>query len=107
MKFCQKCGNIMKVQADDGGKFLFCRSCGIKEKLEGRIELYNARKMEKKEVLVLKDLKEEFPVTAILCPKCEVLREAYWTMQQTRGGDEPPTRFYQCKTCNWRWREYS
>lgn len=107
MKFCDRCGNLMKVKGESNAKFLYCHSCGNKAKLEGKLELSDSRKIEKKEVIVMGDSKEEFPVTRILCPKCGAMRDAYWTMQQTRGGDEPPTRFYQCKFCNWRWREYS
>ena len=107
MKFCDKCGNLMKVKTEFNEKFLFCRSCGNKARLDGKMELPDTRSMEKKEVVVVEESKDEFPVTNVLCPKCGLMREAYWTMQQTRGGDEPPTRFYHCKTCNWRWREYS
>ncbi|MBI2084218.1 MAG: transcription factor S [Candidatus Aenigmarchaeota archaeon] len=107
MKFCDKCGNLMNVKTEFSAKFLYCRSCGNKTRLNEKLELSDTRKIEKKEVIVVEDEKEEFPVTQILCPKCGVIRDAYWTMQQTRGGDEPPTRFYQCKECSWRWREYS
>lgn len=50
---------------------------------------------------------QDLPTTTILCPECNEVKEAYWWMQQTRGADEPPTRFYECKKCKYRWREYS
>jgi DNA-directed RNA polymerase subunit M len=40
------------------------------------------------------------------CPKCGH-GKATWFMQQTRGGDEPTTRFYRCVKCNHTWREYA
>ena len=64
---------------------------------------YNGQKMAK----VVSEETSEFAVTKVLCPKCEKTVEAEWAMQQTRGADEPPTRFYRCKTCGHVWREYS
>ena len=40
------------------------------------------------------------------CPKCGNM-EAYSWQRQTRGGDEPATRFYRCVKCSKTWREYS
>lgn len=42
------------------------------------------------------------------CPKCGFAR-ATWFMIQTRGGDEPTTRFYRCASpsCGHTWREYA
>ena len=40
-----------------------------------------------------------------MCPKCGNT-EAYWYMQQTRGGDEPQTKFLKCTKCGYSWREY-
>lgn len=108
MKFCDNCGNLMRVQAENEDRFLYCRSCNIKTKLKEEITISTLRNEKKKDIIVINEGEENtFPVTEIMCPKCNEMREAQWTMQQTRGGDEPPTRFYQCKTCNWRWREYS
>lgn len=98
----------MRVKSDDSGKFLYCLSCHAKEPLTEEIVLESPIENKNQEITVVSESEEEsFPVTNALCPKCEEMRESFWTIQQTRGGDEPPTRFYQCKTCNWRWREYS
>jgi DNA-directed RNA polymerase subunit M len=32
---------------------------------------------------------------------------AWYTIKQTGSADEPPTRFFKCKECGYRWREYS
>jgi len=32
---------------------------------------------------------------------------AWYTIKQTGSADEPPTRFFKCKECGHRWREYS
>ncbi len=33
--------------------------------------------------------------------------EAWYTIKQTASADEPPTRFFKCKECGYRWREYN
>jgi len=86
---CRKCGYVSR-----GKKVI---STSISEKLEtGK---------EKVPVLTEKDTFEQYPKTKIICPECEN-NEAYWFMQQTRSGDEPPTRFYCCTKCGHKWREY-
>ena len=40
------------------------------------------------------------------CEKCANTIAYYWT-QQTRGADEPETRFFKCSKCNYTWREYA
>lgn len=108
MKFCDNCNNLMRVQIENNDRFLYCRSCNKKTKLDEPITIDMSGNVGNREVIVVSESEENaFPVTEIMCPKCNEMREAEWTMQQTRGGDEPPTRFYGCKTCNWRWREYS
>ncbi len=32
---------------------------------------------------------------------------AWYTIKQTGSADEPPTRFFKCKACGYRWREYN
>jgi len=108
MKFCETCGNLLRVQVENEDRFLYCKLCNRRTKLGEEITISTTKREDKEEIIVISDEeKNTFPVTEIMCPKCNEMREAQWTMQQTRGGDEPPTRFYECKTCNWRWREYS
>ena len=60
----------------------------------------------KKIVVVEKDEElKQYPKAKILCPKCGH-KEAYWYLQQTRGGDEPQTKFLCCTKCGYKWREY-
>ena len=110
MKFCETCNNLMRVTIENEERFLYCRLCNKKTKLSKLDEgiTISTDGEENKEIIVISESEENtFPITEAMCPKCNEMREAAWTMQQTRGGDEPPTRFYECKTCNWRWREYS
>jgi len=108
MKFCDTCGNLLRVRIEGQDRFLYCRVCNKKTKLDEKITISTQQNEEKEDIIVVsEEEKNTFPVTEIMCPKCNEMREAEWAMQQTRGGDEPPTRFYQCKACGWRWREYS
>lgn len=108
MKFCETCGNILIVKSVEDSKFLFCKKCNRSIPLIEEEKVSSSYDESKKEIVVIDESEEsEFPITKILCPKCDEIVEAYWAIQQTRGGDEPPTRFYQCKICKYRWREYS
>lgn len=107
MKFCEKDGSLLEVRKRDKHTFLVCRKCGKKYKPKGE-ELTIAETLdEKKEVVVMgkEEGLAEFPITTIMCPKCENM-EAHWWMQQTRAADEPPTIFYKCTKCGYTWRTY-
>ena len=106
MKFCKTCGNILVVKDFIDGKKFFCRKCNEASAVDETVTISFVQN-EKKEIAVFDETGEEFPTTKVLCPKCEKEVEAYWALQQTRAADEPPTRFYRCKTCNHVWREYS
>ena len=103
MKFCEKCGSLMKPN-DSGSEFL-C-DCGHTENVgEGHI---TTEQMEKGITDIV--VKEEGD--KILLPEtdadCECgNKKAYYWMEQTRSADEAPTRFYRCTKCMHTWREYS
>ena len=75
--------------------------------LKGRLTISQAITEKKHEVIVMGKGEgiEEMPKTRVICPQCENT-EAYWWMQQTRSGDEPPTIFYKCTKCGYSWRSY-
>jgi len=106
MKFCDKCGNILVVINEEFGKFLFCKNCNLRYNLDEDV-VFTSSGEKQKEIVVIDSDESAFPTTTVLCPKCQSMEEAEWTLQQTRAGDEPPTRFYRCKKCRWTWREYS
>ena len=109
MKFCDKCGNLMIAEKKQGKLRYICRKCGrvSRGKKVTSTRISEELKVEEKIVPVLteKEAFEQYPKTKIICPECEN-NEAYWYMQQTRGGDEPQTRFYCCTKCGHKWREY-
>lgn len=60
----------------------------------------------KKEMIVVKKEEIALPMDrSIQCPKCGNFG-AYWETMQTRGADEPETKFLTCVSCGHRWREY-
>lgn len=108
MKFCPKCGNLMIAEKRKGKLVYVCRKCGyILHQSAKSTSITEEIKPKEERIPVFKkdDAFKQYPKTKIICPKCGN-NEAYWFMQQTRGGDEPPTRFYRCTKCGYIWREY-
>lgn len=83
---------------------MVCLKCGAKEDAEA-ITISEKKIETKRPVDVTEDL-ETLPITEAECPKCKN-KEAYWWLRQTRGGDEPETRFFKCTKCKHTWRERS
>lgn len=92
----------------DGWKYV-CRRCKyvITEKHGGSTLIPEKIRHEEEKILVMEaeDEFKEYPKTKATCPKCGN-DEAYWYLQQTRGGDEPQTKFLCCTKCKYKWREY-
>ncbi|TKJ27185.1 MAG: transcription factor S [Hadesarchaea archaeon B3_Hades] len=107
MQFCPKCGGLMLPKQIEEGPVLVCNACGYATK-EAKLEEYKVVKPAKHEemVTVIEETKPALPTTRAKCPKCGH-GTAYWWLRQTRGADEPTTRFYRCTKCGHTWREYS
>lgn len=111
MEYCEECGSLMSPQKEEGEKILVCRNCGNQKKFEGDdFKVSKKHEKENENVVVMdeesKDEADTLPVTEKTCPECGHGKAAWWT-QQTRSGDEAPTRFYKCKKCGHKWRQYS
>jgi len=108
MEFCPKCGNLMLPKKTKKGPVLECGKCGCI--IEGiKAEEYKlVREVEQKkmEPAVIEGEQINLPTTRVTCPGCGNDR-AYWWIRQTRGADEPSTRFYRCVECGHVWREYA
>ncbi|MEE8168368.1 MAG: transcription factor S, partial [Candidatus Hydrothermarchaeales archaeon] len=60
----------------------------------------------KNKLLILEDEIGTLPTTDAECTRCgNTLAE--WWLRQTRGADEPETRFFRCTKCKFTWREYN
>ena len=84
---------------------LYC-SCGF-NKAPGEEENteITEKVVQKRKIEVMEQL-DTHPKIKIPCDKCGNGFAFYWT-QQTRGADEPETRFFKCTKCNHTWREYA
>jgi DNA-directed RNA polymerase subunit M len=106
MIFCSKCGSILRPKEKAGKKILWC-SCGFTTALEEAkpTEETNEKAPEVKKIEIVEEI-EVHPKIKAECEKCGNKEAYYWT-QQTRGADEPETRFFKCTKCSYTWREYS
>ncbi len=104
MKFCPKCGNLMKPKVVNGKRVMVCERCGhiVEEVASARVKLVLEHV---KDRAYIAERVENLPKVKALCPRCGH-NEAYFWVQQTRAADEPPTRFYRCVKCGYTWREY-
>ncbi|MFQ5815360.1 MAG: transcription factor S [Candidatus Hydrothermarchaeaceae archaeon] len=101
--FCDKCGALVLPR----DKKLVCTNCGDKKEILNTKEFKLIQKNKKKNKLLIVD--EEIrtkPTVAVECAKCGN-NLAEWWLRQTRGADEPETRFFRCTKCKYTWREYS
>ena len=107
MQFCDECGSMM--QPDDGE--MVCTSCGERiTKDEQRAAEFVSTEAQSGEELIETEEGANFEgkptAEDVTCEECGHT-EAWYTIKQTGSADEPPTRFFKCKQCGNRWREYS
>lgn len=103
--FCPECGSILRPKDKAGKRVLFC-SCGYNKTPEEELSAEIKETVsEGKKIEVIEQV-ETHPKIKAKCEKCDNDVAYYWT-QQTRGADEPETRFFKCTKCNFTWREYA
>lgn len=109
MNFCEICGNIVIAEKRGVKTGWFCRKCNkfFEDKEADSTALSQKIKHPEDKVNVFnpEDAFTQYPKTKVICDKCGN-NEAYWYMQQTRGADEPQTKFFCCTKCKHKWREY-
>ena len=101
MEFCPDCGAMLLPK---DGK-LEC-GCGYVKNLSDDNEYAVSEKIEANETV--KMLGEDIdlgPGVTEICPNCGHDKATY-ELKQTRSADEAPTRFFTCKKCKHKWREY-
>ena len=101
MEFCPECGAMMLPN----NGILKCNKCGYSNEL-GDTDEYEVSEDIKAEETVkyVEDIDLGEGVTEI-CPECGHDKATY-ELKQTRSADEAPTRFFTCKKCKHKWREY-
>ena len=106
MQFCDDCGSMMKKQ--DG--VMVCDSCGFEAEQEGATEDFVSTTEQTGDEVIETEEGANFEgkptAKDVTCEECGH-GEAWYTIKQTASADEPPTRFFKCKSCGYRWREYN
>ncbi|MFW5903271.1 MAG: transcription factor S [Halolamina sp.] len=109
MQFCDDCGSMMR--AEDGQMVCTNEDCGnVVERDEERAAAFVSTESQSEDDVIETEegINFEGKPTAsdVTCDKCGH-DEAWYDIKQTASADEPPTRFFKCKECGYRWREYN
>ena len=101
MEFCPECGAMMLPN----NGVLKCNKCGYSNELNDNAQYEVSKEINAEEtVKYVEDIDMGEGVTEI-CPKCGHDKATY-ELKQTRSAYEAPTRFFTCKKCKHKWREY-
>ncbi|HIH26085.1 transcription factor S [Candidatus Woesearchaeota archaeon] len=93
--FCPKCDNLLMPK--DGKMKCSCGYTSVESKI-------TEKKKKSDDIVVVDKNEENLPRMPTDCT-CGNTEAYFWT-KQTRGGDEPETRFFKCTKCSKVWREY-
>jgi DNA-directed RNA polymerase subunit M len=107
MQFCDECGSMMV--AENG--VMTCTNCGATaDRDEERATAFVSTEEQSDDDVIETEEGANFEgkptATDVTCERCGH-DEAWYTIKQTASADEPPTRFFKCKDCGYRWREYN
>ncbi|PSQ00242.1 transcription factor S [Halobacteriales archaeon QS_4_70_19] len=107
VKFCDECGSLMHADGDE----MVCSSCDARQTrdAEREAEFVTTDEQSTDDVIETEEGAEfEGKPTddSVTCDECGH-GVAWYTIKQTGSADEPPTRFFKCKECGNRWRDYS
>lgn len=109
MQFCEECGSMMVSQ--DGVMVCSNEECGATAPQDEALaaQFTTTEKQSDDDVIETEegaDFEGKPTAKDVTCDKCGH-GEAWYTIKQTASADEPPTRFFKCKECGYRWREYN
>jgi DNA-directed RNA polymerase subunit M len=107
VEFCDDCGSLMHADGDE----MVCSSCDARQgrDAEHEAEFVSTEEQSTDDVIETEEGAEfEGKPTddSVTCDDCGH-GVAWYTIKQTGSADEPPTRFFKCKECGHRWRDYS
>lgn len=107
MQFCDDCGSMM-VNEDD---HMVCTNCGTTaERDADRAEQFVSTEEQTTDDVIETEEGVNFEgkptANDVTCDGCGH-DKAWYTIKQTASADEPPTRFFKCQQCGYRWREYN
>ena len=105
MQFCDECGSMMKKQ--DG--VMQCTSCDYTAEQDSAGDFVSTEAQSGDELIETEegaDFEGKPTADDVICDECGHTK-AWYTIKQTGAADEPPTRFFKCQECGYRWREYN
>lgn len=105
MMFCPKCGSLLKTKQERGKTVMYC-NCGFSSKDIDKVEIREKIKSDTKDIEIIENEVEAYPVVEAKCEKCGNDQAYFWTVQ-TRAGDEAETKFFKCTKCKHTWRDYN
>lgn len=92
------------------GEEMVCSSCGATQRKEADLSArYESTEEQTFDDVIESDPEaadEGKPTAEVRCEQCGT-EKAWYTIKQTGSADEPPTRFFKCTECGYRWRGYS
>jgi len=107
VQFCDECGSMMHADGDE----MVCSSCGDREPKDEDLAASFVSTEDQSEDDVIEteegaNFEGKPTANDVTCEECGHT-VAWYTIKQTGSADEPPTRFFKCKECGHRWREYN
>ncbi len=107
MQFCEECGSLMHADDDE----MVCADCGarVPKDTDRAAEFVSTEEQSGDELIETEegaDFEGKPTATDVVCDRCGN-DTAWYEIKQTGAADEPPTRFFKCKECGYRWRGYS
>lgn len=106
MQFCDACGSMMRKEND----VMQCTVCGQTAEHAHDSDAFVSTQEQAGDELIETSADASFegkPTDdSVHCDDCGN-DTAWYTIKQTASADEPPTRFFKCTECGYRWREYS
>ncbi|MGM0590091.1 MAG: transcription factor S [Halobacteriota archaeon] len=109
MQFCDDCGTMMVNR--DGEMVCTNDDCGATATRDDDLaEQFVSTESQTFDDVIETEEGAEFEgkptASDVHCDKCGH-GTAWYTIKQTASADEPPTRFFKCQECGYRWREYN
>lgn len=107
MQFCDECGSMMRAEDD----VMVCTdpdcSGTASRDADREAAFVSTESQSNAEVIETAegDAFEGKPTAEVRCEECGN-DTAWYTIKQTASADEPPTRFFKCTECGYRWRDY-
>ncbi len=109
MQFCDHCGSMMQA-TDDRWRCTNDDCDGAAKRDRESEAAFVSTEEQTFDDVIESDPDANFEgkpkATDVNCDSCGA-NEAWYTIKQTGAADEPPTRFFKCTECDYRWREYN